>query len=236
MGRFKNPLRRVFVWLKYIMPTFITPYSGQAELTAGTGLTVTSQGRWTYSLQGYNDSATFGLSLGYPSIIGPNDFYYGPQQPNQVPPQSGGTLSLSAVNWPIAVIGNELTDYTDPDTGITYPASQCRILVTGYWEVIRQQNSNSFNGQGVMYSGSTQTNLGGREMNPYLLSYTSQTVSYVIQGADVAGGARDTFSDQVFSCDVTESATTDNSNKEFQSNTITRPSWIYTYAKSWQID
>ena len=217
------------------MPTFITPYSGQAELTAGTGLTVTSQGRWTYSLSGYNDGATFGLSLGYPSIIGPNDFYYGPQQPNQVPPQSGGTLSLTATDWPIAVIGNELTSYTDPETSITYPASQCRIEVTGHWQVIRQQNSNSFNGQGVEYAGKTKTDLGDRDMGPYLLTLVTRDAMYVIQGADVAGGAQDTFSSRVFSCEVTESATSDNSNKEFQSNTITRPAWVYTYSKSWQI-
>ena len=217
MGRFKNPLRRVFVWLKYIMPTFITPYSGQAELTAGTGLTVTSQGLWTYSKSGYNDGATFGLSLTHPS------------------PLNGGTLALQAEDWPIAEIGNTLTAYTDPDTGITYPASQCRIEVTGHWQVIRQQNSNSFNGQGVEYAGKTKTDLGDRDMGPYLLSFVTRDAMYVIQGADVAGGAQDTFSSRVFSCEVTESATSDNSNKEFQSNTITRPAWVYTYSKSWQI-
>lgn len=232
MGRFKNPLRRVFVWLKYSMPTFITPYSGQAELTAGNGLTVTSPGRWTYSLQGYNDAATFGLSLGYPSMIGPNDFYYGPQQPNQVPPQSGGTLSLTATNWTIADIGNELTDYTDPETGTTYPASQCRIQVRGQWQIIRQQNSNSFNGQGVGYIGSTQTDLGNRN---YWGTWITGFATYTIQGADVVGGAIDTFSGHEFYAIMTESATTTNSNKEFQSNTITRPAWVYTYTKSWQI-
>ena len=205
-----------FVWLKYIMPTFITPYSGNAELTAGNGLQVVSPGLWTYSLAGYNDGATFGLSLTHPAQL------------------DGGTLALQAQGWTISNIGNELTSYTDPETSITYPASQCRIEVIGHWQVIRQQNSNSYNSFGVEYTGKTITDLGDRDMTPYLLTFVSRDAVYVIQGADVAGGAQDTFSSRVFSCEVTEKATSDNSNREFQSNTITRPAWVYSYSKSWQ--
>jgi hypothetical protein len=78
------------------------------------------------------------------------------------------------------------------------------------------------------------TDQDGRDMNPYLLSYTSAQVSYVIQGADVDGGAQDTFSDHVFECQATEQASTTNSNGEFQSNSITRPVWEYSYSMSWQ--
>ena len=198
------------------MPTFITPYSGSAELTANTGLTVVDQGLWRYSQAGYNDGATFGLSLGHPN------------------PVSGGLLHLRAQNWPIAVIGNQLTAYTDPDTGQTYPSAACRIVVTGSWSVIRQPNSNSYNSFGVSWVGLTETDQGGREMNPYLLSYRSPVAQYVIQGSAVAGGAQNTFSNHVFECRATESATSDNSNREFQSNTIVRPVWIYNYSKSWQ--
>jgi len=198
------------------MPTFVTPFSGSAELTANTGLTVIDAGLWRYSQAGYNDGATFGLSLGHPN------------------PLSGGTLHLRAENWPIAVVGNELTSYTDPDTGQTYGPELCRIVVSGAWSVIRQPNTNSFNSVGVDYAGTTITDLGDRQMSPYLLSYTSPTATYIIQGSAVDGGAVDTFSARVFSCEVTESTSSPNSNKEYQSNSIVRPVWAYTYSKSWQ--
>lgn len=200
------------------MTTFFTPpgYSGTAELTASNGLDVLDQGLWRFSQSGYNDGATFGLSLTVPS------------------PTQGGELSLSAEDWIIAVVGNELTDYTDPDNNY-YPASKCRIEVTGQWVVVRQPNSNSFNSQGVFYAGHTHTDSGNRDMGPtFLLNYSSPFATYVIQGADVDGGAQDTFSSQVFYCRCTESATTDNSNKEFQSNSVCRPVWAYSYSKSWQ--
>lgn len=200
------------------MATFITPFSGTAELTASTGLAIQSQGIYTFSGPGFNDGATFGLSLTHPK------------------PQSGGELHLSAQNWTIADIGNDLSSYTDPDTGITYPASRCRITVRGRWQVIRQQNSNSFNGIGVEYTGATNTDLGSREMNPWLLTFTSDYATYIKQGADVTGGAQDTFSTHTFFCRATESASSDNSNKEYQSNTITRPTFVYSYSKSWQTD
>jgi hypothetical protein len=72
-------------------------------------------------------------------------------------------------------------------------------------------------------------------MAPYLLDLFTPYVTYEIQGADVTGGARDTFSNHEFFCRATEIAASTNSNKEFQSNTITRPVWAYTYTKSWQI-
>lgn len=198
------------------MPTFVTPYSGSAELTANTGLTVISPGLWRYSQAGYNDGATFGLSLGHPN------------------PLSGELLHLRAEDWTIAVIGNELTSYTDPATGLTYGPELCRILVTGAWSVIRQQNSNSYNSFNITYSATTVTDLGDRDMNPSLLNYTSPQATYVIQGSGVAGGAQDTFSNHVWEFRATESAASTNSNREFQSNTVTRPTWIYTYSKSWQ--
>jgi hypothetical protein len=71
-------------------------------------------------------------------------------------------------------------------------------------------------------------------MNPSLLNYTSPQATYVIQGSGVAGGAQNTFSDHVWEFRATESAASTNSNREFQSNTVTRPTWIYTYSKSWQ--
>jgi hypothetical protein len=202
------------------MPTFITPtgYSGQAELTAANGLTIEDQGRWTYNRFNYSDGAGFGLSLGNPA------------------PASGGELHLSATNWSIAVIGNTLTSYTDPDSGTTYGPARCRIQVTGQWQIPRNQNSDSFNSIGVLYTASTHTDLGNRDMYPWLLNYTTDPATYVIQGADVAGGAQDTFSAHEFYCRLTEQAGTDNSNHQFQSNSVTRPVWIYTYAKSWQID
>lgn len=201
------------------MASFFTPpgYSGTAELTASNGLGIVSQGLWKFSDTGYNDGATFGLSLTHPS------------------PLSGGSLSLSAQAWTISTVGNELTSYTDPDTGITYPEEKCRIMVAGRWTVTRQPNSNSFNGVGVIYTGSTVTDQGSRSMNPYLLNYISAEASYVIQGSGVVGGAQDTFSTHVFSCEIQESAVTDNSNREFQSNTIARPVWVYTFSKSWQV-
>lgn len=214
------------------MPTFITPYSGTAELDASTGLQIIDQGLWQFSRSGYNDGATFGLSLGWPSTAYQGQYNYGAPPPSTW--QSGRLLHLRAQGWTIAGIGNALTSYTDPVTHVTYPASLCRIQVTGRWDVRRQQNSNSFNGQGVDYRGSTQTDQGSREMQPWLLSYQSATATYVIQGSGVMGGAQDTFTDHVFECRVTEEASTDNSNYEFQSNTITRPVWAYTYSKSWQ--
>lgn len=198
------------------MPTFITPYSGSAELTASNGLEIVDQGLWRFNQQGYNDGATFGLSLTFPN------------------PDNGGELHLRAVDWPIAVVGNTLTSYTDPNTDITYTPTQCRIVVTGYWAVLRQVNSNSFNSMGVNYVGSTITDLGDRTMSPYLLNFTSPTVTYIIQGSDVDGGAVDTFSTREFFCRATESTTTPNSNKEYQSNSIIRPTFVYSYSKSWQ--
>jgi hypothetical protein len=198
------------------MPTFITPYSGTAELTASNGLTVVESGLWRFSQQGYNDGATFGLSLGTPN------------------PLTGELLHLRAENWNIAEIGNELTSYTDPVTMTTYTADQCRIVVTGSWVVIRQQNSNSYNSFNVTYVGTTVTDLGDRDMNPYLLNYNSPVATYVIQGSAVDGGAQNTFSSHVWEFRATETAASTNSNREFQSNTITRPVWIYSYSKSWQ--
>ena len=198
------------------MSTFITPYSGSAELTASNGLEIVDQGLWRFNQQGYADGATFGLSLTFPS------------------PDNGGELYLRAVNWRIPVIGNALTSYTDPETGITYTEEQCRITVTGSWVVTRQVNSNSFNSIGVSYTATTTTDLGDRTMNPYLLNYTSPPATYVIQGSAVDGGAMDTFSTHEFVCRATESTTTDNSNKEYQSNTVIRPVFVYTCSKSWQ--
>lgn len=212
------------------MPTFITPFSGTAEVTAGGGLAIIDQGRYTFSQAGYNDSATFGLSLGGPNRPGQG------VEPLPTQPITGGVLHLRGENWTIAGVGNTLTAYTDPDTGQTYSAAQCRISVTGRWQVVRQPNSNSFNGVGIIYGGETQTNLGTRAMGPvFLLSYTSPPATYVIQGSAVEGGAQDTFSTQVFECRCTETVSTENSNREFQSNTITRPVWVYSYVKQWQI-
>ena len=201
------------------MPTFITPsgYSGTAELIVDTGLAIVDQGIYTFNQDQYVDGATFGLSLFPPHV------------------QTGGTLHVEAENWIIAVIGNSLTAYTDPDTHVTYPASQCRIMITGRWQVLRRQNSDSYNSFGVLYAGTTVTDLGTAVMGPDLKNYFSPYASYVIQGADVTGGAQDTFSGQVFSCRATEITSTDNSNGQYQSNTITRPAWVYSYSKSWQI-
>ena len=198
------------------MPTFITPYSGQAELTASNGLEIISQGLWRFSESGYNDGATFGLSMTYPS------------------PESGGVLQLRAQGWQIPP-GSDLTDYTDPDTLITYPADACQIIITGRWVMPRGINSNSFNGTGVEYQGTTVTDQGSRSMGPWLLDYLSPVATYVRQGSAVTGGAIDTFGSHVFHCEITESSTSDNSNRQYQSNTIVRPVWAYTYVKSWQI-
>lgn len=235
MGRQKPASAGFFVGLNTVMPTFITPsgYSGTAELTANTGLTIVDQSRWTYSKQGYNDGATFGVSLSWPDKA-TGEFSYG-QPAQQITPEFSGELSLRAVDWPIAVIGNELTSYTDPNTSITYTAAQCKITVTGRWQVVRQPNSNSFNSIGVFYNGTTETDQGTRTMNPYLLTYITPPATYIIQGADVTGGAQDTFSNQVFFCKCRHSTTSNNSNREYQSNSIARPVWAYSYSKSWQI-
>lgn len=217
------------------MPTFFTPdgFSGTAELTASTGLVIVDQGSWRFSGPGFNDGATFGLSLGYPISSQPQDFSYGPTT-GAVPTLSGGLLHLSATDWTIPVVGNDLTDYVGPDATF-YPASRCRITVRGRWQVVRQQNTNSFNGIGVEYGGETRTDAAERIMPGELLTLVSGYDTYVIQGADVSGGAQDTFSTHEFWVRVTETATTDNSNHTFQSNTITRPVWQFTYAKSWQV-
>jgi len=200
---------------------FYTPpgYSGTAQLTAANGLEITQQGLWQYSKSGFNDGATFGLSLTYPN------------------PLNGGELRVRAQDWSIAVVGNTLTSYTNPDTSETYPASQCRIQIVGEWQVTRQPNSNSFNSIGVSYLGHTHTDLGNRDMGPvFLLNYTTTPATYKIQGANVTGGAQNTFSNHEFYVHVTESVTGQNSNREFQSNSIVRPVFVYTYAKSWEID
>ena len=199
------------------MPTFVTPYSGSAELTAATGLEIESMGLWRFNQAGYVDNATFGLSLGSSN------------------PSDTGDLVLQAQNWTIAVIGNQLTAYADPNTGTTYPAAACRIAVTGRWVVTRQVNSNSFNSVGVQYQGLTETDQGLRIMDPVLLNYVSDPITLVIQGSAVAGGAENTFADRLFRCRVTESTRTDNSNRQYQSNTTVRPVWAYEYSKSWQI-
>lgn len=226
------------------MPTYITPYSGTAELTASNGLTAVETNHWTFSQSGYNDGATFGVSLSWPPTRKSYDygadsrdtgFTYGGSPPIQMATTNrgaeSGLLHLTAQNWTIASIGNELTAYD------IYSADRCCIVVTGRWVVIRQENSNSYNSFGIVHDGLTETNLGNREMQkPFLLSYESPTATYIIQGADVEGGARDTFTAQEFWVKITESATSVNSNFEFQSNTIARPTWIYSYSKSWQID
>lgn len=223
---------------KYCVANFFyTPpgYSGISQLDAGNGLSIIEQGQWRYSQAGYNDGATFGLSIGGPGKPGDSPFYGG-TGPIPGPEISGGELHLRAQNWPISVIGNTLSQYVDPVYG-TLPASKCRILVTGAWTVLRRQNSNSFNSIGVLYRGDTKTDLGDRIMAyPNLLSYTTPEASYVIQGAEVSGGAQNTFSDHVFFVKITELVNSDNSNREFQSNTVVRPVWVYSYRKSWEID
>jgi hypothetical protein len=100
--------------------------------------------------------------------------------------------------------------------------------------VIRQQNSNSFNSFNITYTAFTATDQGDRLMAPNLLNLFTPVATYEIQGANVTGGAKDTFSNHEFFCRSTEIAASTNSNKEFQSNTILRPVWAYTYTKSWQ--
>lgn len=199
---------------------FYTPpgYSGTAELTASNGLEIVESGLWKFSEAGYNDGVTFGLTLAMPK------------------PLDGGELHLKSKDWTIAGVGNTLIEYYNPNTGITYPASTCRIQVRGQWLVARHINSNSWNSIGVNYKGLTATDLGDRTMDPNLLNYASRFATYVIQGADVTGGAQDTFSNQEFYCRVAESATGTNSNKEFTSNTTCRPAWVYEYSMSWEID
>ena len=150
-------------------------------------------------------------------------------------PESGGVLQLRAQGWSIPP-GSDLTSYTDPGTSTTYPAESCQIVITGRWIIPRRVNSNSFNSTGVEYVGSTVTDQGSRSMGPWLLDYASDPITYIIQGAGVEGGARDTFSSHVFHCEISESSTSDNSNRQYQSNSVVRPAWVYTYAKSWQTD
>lgn len=218
------------------MPTFITPYSGSAQLTASNGLAVVEQGRWQFSRFSYADGATFGVTLAFPTrdLLGPYyDIHANPPPPG---PLESGLLHLRAENWPIADIGNELTSYTVPG-GPTYPASRCRITVVGRWVVSRNQITASYNSFGVSYAGRTETDQGTRDMQfGNLLTLRTELATYVIQGADVAGGAQDTFSSHEFWCRVTESASTVNSNRAFTSNTSARPVWAYDYAKSWQTD
>lgn len=217
------------------MPEFITPpeFSGVAALTASTGLEVVESGAWQFSQAGYNDGATFGASLSWPNQAYPGQFSYGaPPPPGH--PISAGTLRLQAQAWSIPG-GSELTAYTDPSTHVVYPADACQIIITGAWVVVRQENSNSFNSFGVERTGRTETDLGARDMDPWLLNYTSPQATYVIQGSAVEGGAQDTFSDHVFFCEITETATTDNSNYMFQSNTVATPTWVYWYQRQWQI-
>lgn len=199
---------------------FVTPpgFSGSAQLSASSGLQIVSQGSWQFSQAGYNDGESFGVSLSYPRS------------------ESSGLLLLRARDWPIPVIGNTLTDYTDPDTGETYPASQCRILLVGRWYVTRQPNSNSFNSFGVNYTGITVTDQGSREFVGFPQSLVTAESHYVIQGAEVQGGAQDTFTEHEFRCECSESTTTINSNRLYQSNSIARPIWVYEYSKSWEID
>jgi len=77
------------------MSTFYTPpgYTGQAELTASTGLVVTDQGLWRFSQSGYNDGATFGLSLTFPS---PQD---GGNLDKQKPASAGFLMSMCLLNF-----------------------------------------------------------------------------------------------------------------------------------------
>jgi hypothetical protein len=227
----------VIKWVNtFVAKIFYTPsgYSGTAQLTASNGLDIADQGRWRFSQQGYNDGASFGLSIGWPDKPQGSDFSYGPNTP-KIKPQSGGLLHLRAQNWPIAVIGNSLTSYTDPTYGVL-PATQCRIQIVGQWQVLRQQNSNSYNSFGCEYTGHSATDLGTREFTVNLLSYNTVFATYVIQGSAVTGGAQNTFSSHEFFCRITENVSSDNSNREFQSNTISSPIFVYTYSKSWEID
>ena len=218
------------------MSTFITPpeFSGTGELTASTGLSTVHQGRWLFSQAGYNDGITFGVSIGWPTPEYSSS-NYGAAPPPSSEILSAGRLRLEATNWPIPD-GNSLTSYTDPSSGQTYSAEQCQILITGAWSVLRGVNSNSYNSFGVLRSGRTHTDQGSRDMDPWLLSYTAPRVTYVIQGSAVTGGAQNTFASHVFFCDVEEAARGDNSNFAFQSNTVVRPAWAYSYVRRWQIN
>jgi hypothetical protein len=212
------------------MPQFITPpgNAGSAQLTTTTGLAVVSSGAWRFSESGYNDGVTWGVSLGGPRVPAPGA---------PVADAGSGVLHLRAQGWTIAVIGNDLVPYTDPGTGVTYGPERCRIRISGRWHVARSPNSNSFNGPGVIYSGVTDTDEGSRSMTPALLDYASaHDRVYVIQGSAVTGGAINTFAPHVWFCTCEESATTDNSNRAFQSNSTASPRWTYTYQRSWQID
>lgn len=197
------------------MPTFFTPpeFQGQAELTCATGLSVVSQGLWQFSQAGYNDSATFGVSLTHPR------------------PQASGLLHVRAQNWNIAVVGNSLTPWVVDGVEI-YGAAQCQITVTGRWLVVLQDNSNSFNGVGVEHSGSIITDQGS---TGFWGTYQGAQTRYVIQGSAVSGGAQDTFSSHVFEARCEQTTSTDNSNRQYQSNTVCRPAWVYSFAKSWQV-
>lgn len=218
------------------MPTFITPYSGSAELTASTGLEIITLERWQFNRPSQPDGATFCVTLAFPARNLEGPYYDVNANPPPPHPLESGLLHLRAEDWTIAEIGNELTEYTVPG-GPTYGPDRCRISITGAWQVIRAQISDSYNSFGVKYAGRTETDQGGREMvTGSLLTYQSQPATYVIQGAAVEGGAQDTFSSHEFWCRVTESASTVNSNRAFASNTFARPVWIYTYTKSWQTD
>ena len=196
------------------MTTWIEPpdQAGDAELTVATGLGIVSQDLWTLSLAGYNDGATFGLSLTYPR------------------PEAGGELLVQAQDWYIGTIGNELVAYTDPSTGITYGADRCQIQISGQWQIIRQENSNSFVSFGIEHGGVTETDQGSRD---YWGTLYTPRQTFVIQGAVVPGGAQDTFTTRLFRVRATETATSDNSNRLFQSNTILRPAWVYSYMRRW---
>lgn len=217
------------------MPTFITPYSGSAQLTASNGLEIVEQGRWQFNRFSYADGATFGVTLDFPTRNLQGPYYDVNANPPPPHPLESGLLHLRAVNWTIADIGNELTTYTEPG-GPTYPATKCRITVTGAWWVVRAQISASYNSFGINYAGRTETDQGGRDMGDDLLTYQAQPATYIIQGSGVGGGAQNTFSDHEFYCKITESATTINSNRAFASNTSARPVWAYVYTKSWQTD
>lgn len=218
------------------MPTFITPYSGRAELTASNGLEIIELSRWEADRPSMPDPAVFCVTLSFPTRNLQGPYYDVNANPPPPHPLESGLLYLRAQNWTIAEIGNALTSYTVPG-GPTYPASRCRITVIGAWQVIRAQISDSYNSFGVSYQGRTETDQGGRDMQTgSLLTYQAQPATYVIQGADVEGGAQNTFSSHEFWCRVTESASTVNSNRAFASNTFARPVWAYAYSKSWQTD
>jgi|688.fasta_scaffold466454_2 hypothetical protein len=195
------------------MATFITPYTGQAQLTVSNGLQIVDQAAWRFQPPANVDGITFGVTLA-------NEYN-----------ADSGELHLRAVNWTIAEIGNSLTSYTDPETHITYPASQCQISVTGRWQIRRTINTASNTSQGVLYNSYTLTDQGDRlKAGTWYTPYHT----FVIQGADVDGGAINTFSDHEFFCRIKERTATRNTNGLYVSNTIASPVWAYTYSKSWQ--